>query len=160
MILFICTGNTCRSAMAAGLARHLLAGDGDFETVVMSAGVQALPGAPATTEAVEALASEGIDISDHRAQLLTPQLAARAALILTMTGAHRREVLRVAPEAADRTFMLTDYSGLSGDLTDPFGRPLGVYCTYASRLRVLVALALKRFRAENPLTGQDNHEQT
>lgn len=159
-ILFVCTGNTCRSPMAAGLARHILEGDGDHETSVLSAGVQALPGIPATAEAVEALGEEGIDISGHRARMLTPQLVGQAALILTMTGSHKREVLRVAPQAEPKTFTLTEYAGLSGDLIDPLGQPLAVYRNYASRLRVLVTLALKRFRGENARTGQDNRDRT
>lgn len=157
-IVFVCTGNTCRSPMAAGLARHILDGDGDRGTLVLSAGVHALPGVPATEEAVEALAEEGIDISRHRARRLTPELAEQASLILTMTGSHKSEVLRVAPRAESKTFTLTEYTGLSGDLTDPLGQPLAVYRDYASRLRVLVTLALKRFRGENTRTGQDNHD--
>ncbi|MEW6725952.1 MAG: low molecular weight protein arginine phosphatase [Bacillota bacterium] len=145
-ILFVCTGNTCRSSMAEGIARHLL-GD-DREIRVLSAGVHALPNVPATPEAVEALAEEGIDISGHRAALLTRELVEEADLVLTMTAGHRRLVREAAPDQAGKVFTLAEYAGAGGDVSDPLGQPLHVYRRYAAELRRLIRLALERFREE------------
>src|SRR6202044_1349980 len=85
-ILFVCTGNICRSPMAEGLFRHLVADRKDVR--VASAGVHASPGQPPSTYSVEALAEIGIDISRQRSQSLTDDLVARADLIFAMTRGH------------------------------------------------------------------------
>ncbi len=132
--------------MAEGIARHLLEGDRGIR--VFSAGVYALPNVPATPEAVEALAEEGIDISDHRATLLTRKLIEEADLILTMTAGHRRLLREAAPDQANKVFTLAEYAGVGGDVSDPLGQPLHVYRRYAAELRRLIRMALERFKEE------------
>ncbi|MDI6711442.1 MAG: low molecular weight protein arginine phosphatase [Thermoanaerobacterales bacterium] len=158
-ILFVCSGNTCRSPMAEGLARHLLPRPGEWaageeEILVFSAGVHALPGDPATENAVEALAEDGIDLRRHRAALLTREMIHEADLVLTMTAGHRRLVREMAPDQAGKVFTLAEYAGVGGDLPDPFGQPPAVYRRYAGELRHMVRLALERFRRENAGAGR------
>ncbi|MDA8097692.1 MAG: low molecular weight protein arginine phosphatase [Desulforudis sp.] len=155
-ILFVCTGNTCRSPMAAGLARHILARSGDHRTRVLSAGVCTLPGTAATDVAIESLAEQGIDISNHRSAMLTPDLIAQADLILAMTASHKREVLQAGPDIAHKVYTIGEYAGMGGDLADPFGGPLAIYRQYAARLEVLVRLVLRRLEGEINRIGQDN----
>jgi protein-tyrosine phosphatase len=108
-ILFVCTGNTCRSSMAAGIARKLLADRGIKDIEVLSAGTAAEPGAPASPEAVAAMAEAGVDISGHRTVRLTPELVRSADLILTMTRGHQRQVLQMVPEAQDKVHVLKEF---------------------------------------------------
>ncbi|MDP3044033.1 MAG: low molecular weight protein arginine phosphatase [Eubacteriales bacterium] len=156
-ILFVCTGNTCRSPMAAGLARHLLAQGGELRVQVLSAGVWALPGAKATEEAVEALAEQGIDISEHRSTMLTADLIEQADVVLTMTATHKQNVLQAGGQAEHKVFTIGEYARMGGDLADPFGGSLAVYRQYAARLEILIKLGLKRLKGEINRTGQDNH---
>jgi len=157
-ILFVCSGNTCRSPMAEGLARRLLPDpgerQGEEEILVFSAGLHALPGDPATENAVEAMAEEGVDLRRHRATLLTREMIVEADLVLTMTAGHRRLVREMAPDQAHKVFTLAEYAGVGGDLPDPFGQPLAVYRRYAGELRHLVRLALERFRGETSGPGR------
>jgi len=126
LYLFVCTGNTCRSPMAEGLFRRMLAEHlqctedelVDRGHIVASAGVAAAPGAPASPESVELMRQRGIDLRGHESQPLTDQLVAHADRILTMTRSHRDCLLREFPEAAARVELLAREGG---DLADPIG---------------------------------------
>jgi len=137
-ILLVCTGNTCRSPMAAALARQMLADRlgiavdelGAAGLSVVSAGVMATAGAEATPEAVDALRGRGIDLSSHRSQPLTPAMIDEADLILGMTGSHVRAVREMAPKAADRVARLDE----SADIADPIGQNLSAYQDTAEQI--------------------------
>ena len=87
-VLFVCTGNTCRSPMAEVIARRRVADLGWSQVEVGSAGVGAFEGSAVSEGALRAAARNGLDLSDHAASYMTPQLAADADLILTMTVSH------------------------------------------------------------------------
>lgn len=110
-VLLVCTGNTCRSPMAAGILKKMLADEGIEGVSVLSAGTAALEGMPATDLAVSTSADWQIDLSGHRSQPVTDKLVAEADLILTMTPEHREEILSHDPEAASKTFLLKGFPG-------------------------------------------------
>jgi tRNA threonylcarbamoyl adenosine modification protein (Sua5/YciO/YrdC/YwlC family) len=124
-LLVVCSGNTCRSPMAAAMSARLLVDQeapavGDLDAIgvrVLSAGIAAMPEAPATAEAIGAMARLGIDLAGHRAQQVIPQLIQESDLIICMTDAHRQAVLELEPSADARTHLLDP----SGDIEDPFG---------------------------------------
>lgn len=130
-ILLVCTGNTCRSPMAAGIARKLLAerigvNEDDLPTAgyrVLSAGVYANPGSRATDEAVEAVRQAGVDLSTHRSQSLTDDLVTEADVIYCMTRAHQQAVQSGWPDAGDKVLVLDE----TEDIGDPIGGPLSLY---------------------------------
>lgn len=107
-ILFVCTGNICRSPTAERLAR--LAG-----VEASSAGTRAVIGHPMHPEAARVLADLGGDPSEFVARQLKPQIAGDADLVLAMTAFHRDAVLEMAPRQLRRTFTLTEISALTGD---------------------------------------------
>lgn len=109
-ILFVCTGNTCRSPMAEHIARRLLERKGlKGEIAVASAGLAALPGAPASAEARDVLAGMGIDLSRHQAVQLNRKQVEEADLIFTMTASQKRQLLELYPEARGKVFVLKEY---------------------------------------------------
>ena len=146
-ILLVCSGNTCRSPMAEGIARQLLAerrGIAPDELdaagiVVKSAGAFAMPGSAASPEAVEALAKQNIDISRHRSQPLTPELIRDADVIYGMTEAHRQAVVDLVPDAADKTFRLDS----NNDVSDPIGGDATTYQRTAELIRRRLTQRLK-----------------
>jgi protein-tyrosine phosphatase len=111
-ILIVCTGNICRSPMAEGLLRQLLAERGAGDVTVESAGVSGWQDQPATPEAVMAMQERGIDIAPHLARRLGRQMIESADLILAMTADHRNAVAGVSPQAAARTFTLKELVSL------------------------------------------------
>ncbi|HAL91859.1 MAG TPA: low molecular weight protein arginine phosphatase [Verrucomicrobia bacterium] len=124
-VLVVCTGNSCRSPMAAGWLNQKLAGKG---WGAESAGVAAWGGSPASPEAVEAMREVGIDISGHRSRALTKPLVDEASVILAMTEEHRREIERRFPEAQGKTYLLNSFGlGKARDVADPIGYPEDVY---------------------------------
>jgi len=149
-LLLVCSGNTCRSPMAAALARQLLAqqrGLDESELVtagihVMSAGLYATAGAGASEPAIEAMRDEGLDLSGHQSQPLTTELIERADLILTMTEAHRVGVVSLAPWAEQKVARLDP----EGDVGDPIGSDKGVYRRTAAQIRERLAERLKERR--------------
>jgi len=126
-IVFVCTGNVCRSPMAEFILRHRLGPDSGWE--VRSAGVFAADGAPASPEAVQALADWNIDLRSHQSRLLTREIAARADMIVVMTEQHRRHVLALYPAFEKKVFLLRSFSpgGGARDVPDPIGHPLARY---------------------------------
>jgi protein-tyrosine-phosphatase/tRNA A37 threonylcarbamoyladenosine synthetase subunit TsaC/SUA5/YrdC len=140
MVLFVCTGNTCRSPMAEGLFRHLVARrlgcrpdeiDGQG-VIVASAGIAAWSGGRASTGALTAMAEAGIDLSAHESQPLTESLIRQADVIWTMTAAHRAAILAQFPEAGDRVAVL---SPDRMDVVDPIGGPVETYRECARQIR-------------------------
>jgi L-threonylcarbamoyladenylate synthase len=124
-LTFVCSGNTCRSPMAQGIAKQILAQERgtpvsglEAEGIqVHSAGVYATAGMPASPEAIHEMDRMGIDLSRHRSQPLTPELIQRSDVICCMTRAHHEAVIRMDASAAGKTHLVHPGS----DIEDPIG---------------------------------------
>jgi len=125
-VLFVCTGNTCRSPMAEALFRHL---KGTNEWQEASAGIFAATGSPASPYAVEVLREKGIDLSRHRSQLLTSDLLDQSDLIITMTKGQEENLLQHFPEIEDKVYLINAFgtSKVPADVMDPFGGSIEMY---------------------------------
>jgi glycine hydroxymethyltransferase len=136
-VLFVCTGNICRSPIAEGLFRRLIGNRRDIE--VGSAGVHAVRGQPPSLYAVQVCEAEGVDISDLRSQPLTHDLVERATHIFAMTGAHLETIHMLFPHGIEKTFLLREFeepgSTCWRDVPDPIGMGRDVYETCARTIR-------------------------
>ena len=129
-IMFVCTGNTCRSPMAEGALRVLLASKLPASSVeVLSSGTSAATGYPATMYAIEASKIWDADISEHESQPLTEALVEKTDLILTMTASHLKSV-REHVGVESKSYMLKNFpesDPVGEEVEDPIGQPLDRY---------------------------------
>ena len=136
-VLFVCTGNICRSPIAEGLFRRLVGNRKDIE--VASAGVHAVRGQPPSLYSVQVCQQEGVDISHQRSQPLTSDLIDRATHIFAMTGAHLETIHLLFPHGIEKTFLLREFeepgSTVWRDVPDPIGLGRDVYESCARTIK-------------------------
>jgi RpiB/LacA/LacB family sugar-phosphate isomerase len=136
-ILFICTGNVCRSPMAEGLFNHMVQGRGDV--VAVSAGLAALDGAAPSEAAVEVMAELGVDIAHSHSRQLRPEMVRQADFVFTMTRQQRDAIQSMYPAAAEKTLLLREFDesgpGEGQDIADPIGLPVEVYRRTRDQIR-------------------------
>jgi protein-tyrosine-phosphatase len=160
-LLFVCTGNTCRSPMAAGVMRKLLAETGCDGIEVESAGTGALGGWPAAPHALEVTKRWGIDISGHRSRALTSEILEGADLVFCMSLEHYLKVQKLSFASRERSYLLASYPQRPEEtplarIADPMGGDLELYertfMKIDEHLRRILADLLERSKrsGENP----------
>src|SRR6478736_1192927 len=145
-VLFVCTGNVCRSPMAEGIFRNATHGKGDYR--VISAGLGAMEGQPPSHYAVQAVKELGVDISAQRSRMLTPELVHQADFIFGMTHSHIDTVMLLYPQAAEKTFLLREFDDtldpFEKDISDPIGGSYEIYLNCRDQIEQGIA-SLVRF---------------
>jgi len=144
-VLFVCTGNVCRSPMAEALFRHATRGRDDFR--VLSAGLSAAEGLPPSEHAIRAMRELGIDISGQRSRQLVSSMVQEADYIFGMSHSHVETIIALYPQAAEKTFLLREFDEGVGEfeaeIPDPIGQPYEVYVKTRDQIQQGIAAILR-----------------
>lgn len=145
-VLFVCTGNSCRSPMAELYFNDLCRKAGRDDISGCSAGTCAWDGARISNPAATVLGELGIASCDFQSHSLTPAMVRNCDLVVAMTGFHRDEIAEIVPECVERLKLLLDFNG-GGDVPDPYGGSVDHYRSVFNRMRpALDALAKALFK--------------
>lgn len=137
-ILFVCTGNTCRSPMAMALFNSMMQGSGSSAT---SAGLAAFSGSRASGGAIRALAKLDIDLKHHRSRYLTPEQIAESDFVITMTRSQRDYLHDAFPERRDAIMTIGEAAGRPDiEISDPYGGPDKRYVQAADEIQELLVV--------------------
>jgi protein-tyrosine-phosphatase len=148
-VIFVCTGNTCRSPLAEALARRMGAERG-LDMTFASAGTGAVVGAPATDAAILVGLERGVDLSRHRSRPFAASNIGSDTIVLAMSSGHVSGIRAVAPNV--RVFLLDEYASHGSShrsVADPFGGDLEEYRRAADEIEAMLAPALDRLAAEH-----------
>ncbi len=161
-ILFVCTGNTCRSAMAEGIFKKMLKErtEDDSKFNIISAGISALPGMNPTPESIKVMTEQDIDISRHIATQVQEDLVKKADLILVMSNTHKDYIKTKFTFAQDKIYLLKEFAQIDElksiqktnknyEVVDPLGRPIEFYRIIARELKENLEKILDKILEEN-----------
>jgi len=142
-VLFVCTGNTCRSPMAEAILRHKFSSNVE----VKSAGVYAIDGNAASLQAQEVLTEKGIQHS-HSSAVVTKELIDWATYIFTMTNGHKNMLTSAYPSSIEKTFTIKEFAedDPNGDVSDPFGGSVSMYRETYQELEKLIDKTMEKIR--------------
>jgi len=147
-VLFVCTGNTCRSPMAEQIFNEQARYRSAHAT---SAGLDAKPGSPINPQAADALTNLGYSPKDHSSTLVSTETVEEADVILTFTQDQKNELGQRFPAAVEKLFTISEYAnretGTSVDVSDPYGKSAEVYRETAETIDSLVGLIVSSLKA-------------
>ncbi|PKM65708.1 MAG: hypothetical protein CVU95_14065 [Firmicutes bacterium HGW-Firmicutes-2] len=135
-LMFVCTGNTCRSPMAEGLAKKMM---GNKKAMILSRGISVNLEEPANLSAVNAMEKKHISIKNHKSKRFDPREVTDNMLILTMTSRHETYLKYHYPMLEDRVHALLAYINLTGNIEDPYGMNQEVYDQCADQLEAAIS---------------------